>query len=98
MYEVYRKLIEEAGDFHIPGIKIFKVEKVNEGVLIHAIESREIGKNVELEERYIDALLTLEESGNLELLDRCDVVEMYKVHGLSSHKTLLALWSYRLRE
>ena len=96
MYEVYRELIEEDGDFHIPAIKIFKVEKVNEGVLIHAIEDQEIGRNVWLEERYINALLELEECGSIETLDACDIVEMYEVHDLSPHKTLLAIWSYKL--
>ena len=96
LYEEYKFLFEN-GDMKIPGIRVFKVtvEKDNT-ILIHAIETREIGQNVELEERYIDALLTLEELGAIELLDRCNVVEMYEIHDLSPHKVLLALWSYKL--
>lgn len=96
LFEEYRDLFEE-GDFHIPGIRVFKVTvEKNNTVIVNAIEAQEIGQNVDLEDRYTDALLELEEDGNLELLDRCDIVTMYEVNDLTPHKTFLALWSYKL--
>lgn len=109
MTEMYRQYLEKEliesykelfkGEFHIPGIEVFKVSIEDEKtIFIHAIEDPSLGRNIWFEDKYIDALLELEELGAIEVLDRCDMVTMYEVHDSNSHKTLLALWSYRLRE
>lgn len=109
MTEMYKQYLEETliesykelfkGEFHIPGIEVFKVSIKNEGktILVHAIEDPALGQNIWLEDKYIDALLELEEVGAIETLDICDIVTMYEVHDSNSHKTLLALWSYKHR-
>lgn len=110
MTEIYKQYLEEVlmesykelfkGKFYIPSIEIFKITIENEGktILMHAIESRVLGSNARLEEAHVNALIKLEEMGALETLDSCDLVTMYEVYDLGSHKTLLALWSYKLRE
>lgn len=98
LLDEYKALFEEEGDFHIPGVAVFKLSMLEEGnfALVQAMEVPALGENVWLEDRYVDRLLELEECGAIEMDSTCDLVTVYKVHDIGPRDLYLAVWSYKL--
>lgn len=92
MFGVYEEIVKE--DLHIPAVRVFEVTKNEEGVRVDVLEDSALGRNVWLEDRYIDTLLELEEYGILELKYVGDLYEVYEVHGYVD-PIELTVWSYK---